>query len=93
MTTKRIITDNKVWKDLVDELGLSIGKEYDVQNISPNVALLSECESAPVSDDFAAFDIMPKGHQKVSPESGLGLWIKGRLGTIEVTVCENPKLL
>ena len=89
MTTDQATTDDTVWLDLVDELTLVIGTEYIIQNVSPRNVQLSEKATIPVAGS-AFHKLGPGEWQFITPETGLGLWIKGNSASVTVSVTESP---
>jgi len=88
MATQNQTADNETWINIVSTLSLVVGTEYTIQNVSSDVALLSEKSTIPV-DGSPFHKLNPGEYQSVTPETGLGLWVKGKLSGITIAVTET----
>ncbi len=89
MTTQKTDAGNTTWINLVTDLSLVVGIGYTIQNVgSGSVALLSEKSSTPVAGT-PFHTLFPGQYQDITPETGLGLWIKGKNANVTVSVTES----
>ena len=88
MATQLIKTDNATWKDIISELSLSVGVAYTIQNTGSDTILLTEAAVIPTGTS-AYHKLDPKVFQSIVPETGLGIWIKGKNSSVKLIVTES----
>ena len=88
MATQKQTADNETWINIVTTLSLVVGTVYTIQNVSPGVAMLSEKTTIPVAAS-PFHKVGPGEYQSVTPDTGLGLWIKGTNSSITIAVTET----
>lgn len=88
MPTQNQTADNETWINIVTTLSLVVGTVYSLQNISSDVLMLSEKSTIPIAG--SPFHKVSSGEwQSVTPDTGLGLWIKGIFSSITVAITET----
>lgn len=88
MPTQNQIADEETWINIVDTLSLVVGTVYSLQNVSPDIVMLSEKATIP-TDASPFHKVFPGQYQSVTPDTGLGLWIKGTLSSITIAITET----
>ena len=88
MPTQEQIADEVTWINIVDTLSLVVATEYTIQNVSPDIVMLSEKATIPV--EGSPFHTIGNGEwQSVTPDTGLGLWIKGTFKSVTIAITET----
>ena len=88
MPTQNQIADEITWINIVDTLSLVVGTVYSLQNVSPDIVMLSEKATIPV--EGSAFHEVYSGQSiPVTPDTGLGLWIKGTFKSVTIAITES----
>ena len=88
MTTLFCRTDSTTWKDVVSDLSLVVGETYTIQNVSSDIILMAEKSTTP-SNDGPYHRILPSAFQSITPDTGLGIWIRGFISGITLAVTES----
>ena len=87
MPTQKQIADEVTWINIVDTLSLVVDTAYSLQNVSPDIVMLSEMATSPV-EGSPFHEVYPGQSIPVTPESGLGVWIKGTFKTVTIAITE-----
>lgn len=88
MVTRGVTASSTAWVNIVAEFTLAVGTRYLLQNVGSRTLFLTEQASEP-TDTTPAHEILPGESRAVTPESGMGLWIRGYLSSVEIAITED----
>ena len=75
------------WINIASTLSLVVGTPYTIQNTSNTEVKLIEKSTSPAPTDFA-HNLMPNEMVDITPETGLGLWVKTTNGNANIAITE-----
>ena len=88
MVTQGVTVTNTTWLNIITEFTLTNGTRYNLQNVGSRVLFLTEQSSTP-TDATPAHEILPGESRAVTPEAGMGLWVRGYLSSVDIAITES----
>ena len=88
MVTRGVTASDTTWTNIVSEFTLTVGARYLLQNVGSRTLFLTEQSSTPTAAT-PAHKILPGESRAVTPESGMGLWIRGYLSAVDIALTED----